>query len=105
MRVGETLTCSPVSGFWPPGQLRRGFLAYFECERADPYRTFLHYNSWYDMGYFSKFDEKAGLGHKSSGDQESFQSIFGCSPSNRMGSQIYLESRRLAEFQRSAMKI
>jgi hypothetical protein len=62
LRVGETYVCSSVIGFVSPGQLRRGFLAYLERERAHPYRPFLHYNSWYDIGYFSKFDEKAALG-------------------------------------------
>ena len=33
------------------GQLRRGFLRYLEGERAHPYRTFLHYNSWYDISW------------------------------------------------------
>jgi hypothetical protein len=44
-----------------PGQLRRDFLAYVEEERAHPYRTFLHYNSWYDMGFFTPYDEKMAL--------------------------------------------
>jgi hypothetical protein len=59
--VGETYSCSSVIGFVPQGQMRRGFLAYLERERAHPYRPFLHYNSWYDIGYFSKFDEPAAL--------------------------------------------
>jgi hypothetical protein len=62
LRAGESFACSSVIGFVPQGQLRRGFLAYLERERAHPYRPFLHYNSWYDIGYFSKFDEKAALG-------------------------------------------
>ncbi|MBV9881093.1 MAG: hypothetical protein JO180_11385 [Gemmatirosa sp.] len=32
-----------------------------ERERAHPYRTFLHYNSWYDIGYFSKYSEAEAL--------------------------------------------
>ena len=43
------------------GQLRRDFLEYVERERAHPYRTFLHYNSWYDIGYFSKYNESDAL--------------------------------------------
>ena len=35
--------------------MRRDFLAYLERERAHPYRTFLHYNSWYDLGYFTPY--------------------------------------------------
>ncbi len=53
---------SSVIGTTPPGQLRRGFLAYVERERAHPYRPFLHYNSWYDLGYFNSFDEAGALG-------------------------------------------
>ncbi|SPE59564.1 conserved exported hypothetical protein [Verrucomicrobia bacterium] len=58
---GESYACSSVIGFVTKGQLRRDFLAYLERERAHPYRPFLHYNSWYDIGYFSKYDEKAAL--------------------------------------------
>ena len=44
------------------GQLRAPpCYAYVERERAHPYRPFLHYNSWYDIGYFSKYDEAAAL--------------------------------------------
>jgi hypothetical protein len=58
---GQSITYSSVVGVVPRGQLRRGFLAYLERERAHPYRTFLHYNSWYDMGYFTPYDEKLAL--------------------------------------------
>ena len=58
---GESFSCSLVAGFTRPGQLRRDFLAYLERERAHPYRPFLHYNSWYDIGYFSKYDQAAAL--------------------------------------------
>jgi hypothetical protein len=51
LRVGEEQTYSSVVGVAPPGQLRRAFLYYVERERAQPYRPFLHYNSWYDLGY------------------------------------------------------
>ena len=52
---------SSVIGVTPQTQLRRGFLNYVERERAHPYRTFLHYNSWYDLGYFGRFGEAAAL--------------------------------------------
>jgi hypothetical protein len=58
---GQSITYSAVIGVTPKGQLRRGFLTYVERERAHPYRTFLHYNSWYDMGYFTPYDEKLAL--------------------------------------------
>lgn len=62
LRPGTPVTCSSVIGAVDAGQLRRGFLAYLERERAHPYRPFLHYNSWYDIGYFGQYDEAAALG-------------------------------------------
>jgi len=61
LRAGQSLECSSVIGKAPEGQLRRGFLEYVEDQRAHPFRTFLHYNSWYDLGYFSKYDEAGVL--------------------------------------------
>jgi hypothetical protein len=51
LKVGDEQTYSSVIGVAPVGQLRRAFLYYVERERAQPYRPFLHYNSWYDLGY------------------------------------------------------
>ena len=51
LQPGDEQTYSSVMGVVPQGQLRRGFLYYVERERAQPYRPFLHYNSWYDIGY------------------------------------------------------
>ena len=51
LEPGKPLIESSVVGVVPQGQLRRGFLYYVERERAHPYRPFLHYNSWYDIGY------------------------------------------------------
>jgi len=51
LKAGEEQTYSSVAGVAPHGQLRRAFLYYIERERAQPYRPFLHYNSWYDLGY------------------------------------------------------
>jgi len=53
---------SSVIGVAVSGQLRRDFLRYIERERAHPYRTFLHYNSWYDLGYFTPYGEADALG-------------------------------------------
>jgi hypothetical protein len=61
LRPNTTLELSSVIGTTRPYQLRRDFLAYVERERAHPYRPFLHYNSWYDLGYFSKFNESEAL--------------------------------------------
>jgi hypothetical protein len=59
--AGHEVTYSSVIGVTPQGQLRRGFLNYLERERAHPYRTFLHYNTWYDLGYFNKYDQAGVL--------------------------------------------
>ena len=61
LEAGNSITYSSVIGVAAPGQMRREFLAYIEQERAHPYRTFLHYNSWYDIGYGNRFDEAAAL--------------------------------------------
>jgi len=61
IRAGHEVKFSSVIGVTPPNQLRRGFLNYVERERAHPYRTFLHYNSWYDLGYFNKFDQAGAV--------------------------------------------
>jgi hypothetical protein len=49
---------SSVIGASPRQQMRRAFTYYLERERAYPYRPFLHYNSWYDIGCFNKYSEK-----------------------------------------------
>jgi len=61
LRAGQSITYSSVTGVARAGQMRRDFLAYVERERAHPYRTFLHYNSWYDLGYFTPYDEAGAL--------------------------------------------
>jgi hypothetical protein len=61
LKAGQALHYSSVVGVTQTGQLRRGFATYLERERAHPYRAFLHYNSWYDLGYFSKYDEPGAL--------------------------------------------
>ena len=59
LRKGQTVDYSLVIGASPLGQMRRGFLNYVERERAHPYRTFLHYNSWYDIGFGKPYDAAA----------------------------------------------
>ncbi len=61
LKAGQSVTYSSVAGVTTGGQLRRGFLHYVERERAHPYRTFLNYNSWYDLGYFNRYDEVGAL--------------------------------------------
>jgi hypothetical protein len=61
LKQGQTVDYSLVIGVSPPGQMRRGFLNYLERERTHPYRTFLHYNSWYDIGYGKPYDAAAVL--------------------------------------------
>jgi hypothetical protein len=59
--TGIPITYTAVIGVAAPGQLRRSFAGYLEAERAHPFRTFLHYNSWYDIGYFSRYTEADAL--------------------------------------------
>jgi hypothetical protein len=61
LRAGQTVRYSSVVGVAEPGQMRRDFLAYVERERAHPYRTFLHYNSWYDIGYENPYTQEQAL--------------------------------------------
>ena len=61
LRAGQSIMYSSVIGVARDGQMRRDFLAYLERERAHPYRTFLHYNSWYDLGYFTPYDQAGAL--------------------------------------------
>jgi len=56
LHAGQNAFYSSVIGIAPRHQLRRGFLRYIELERAHPYRTFLHYNSWYDLAYGRPYD-------------------------------------------------
>lgn len=62
LKDGETLVQSFVLGVAAPGQMRRGFLAYVERARTHPYRSFLHYNSWFDIAWDKqKYDEPQSL--------------------------------------------
>lgn len=61
IRAGQTVSYSAVIGTAPKGQLRRAFLRYIERERAHPYRPFLHYNCWYDLGWDKKYTEAESL--------------------------------------------
>jgi len=61
LKAGQSITYSSVVGVARDGQMRRDFLAYLERQRAHPYRTFLHYNSWYDLGYFTPYDQASAL--------------------------------------------
>jgi hypothetical protein len=61
LQAGQSVTYSSVFGVAHPTQLRRDFLKYVELERAHPYRTFLHYNSWYDLGFFDRYNEQGAV--------------------------------------------
>ena len=61
LRAEQSITYSLVIGVARTGQMRRDFLAYLERERAHPYRTFLHYNTWYDLGRLNPYDEAGAL--------------------------------------------
>ena len=47
---GRSWTVSTVVGLLDPEQPRRSFLRYSERERTIPYRVFVHYNDWYEVG-------------------------------------------------------
>ncbi len=59
--AGQTAVYSSVVGVAQTGQMRRAFLTYLERERAHPYRTFLHYNSWFDIGYEKPYTQQQAL--------------------------------------------
>ncbi len=61
IRPGQSVSYSSVAGVAPPGQMRRAFLRYIERERAHPYRPFLQYNSWYDLGDNNRYDETGAV--------------------------------------------
>jgi hypothetical protein len=61
LRAGVPVDYAAVLGVAPAGQLRRGFAACLENERATPFRTFLHYNSWFDIGYFTPYTEREAV--------------------------------------------
>ncbi|AEU35290.1 hypothetical protein [Granulicella mallensis] len=61
LRAGQAITYSAVVGTSQPGQMRRAFLAYLENERPRAYEPFLHYNSWFDLGYENRFDEAGAM--------------------------------------------
>jgi hypothetical protein len=61
LKAGQSVSYSAVIGFAREGQMRRDFLAYVERERAHPYRTFLHYNSWFDLGFGNDYDAQGAL--------------------------------------------
>jgi len=74
LRPEQSVTYSSVFGVTHTGQLRRDFLNYLELERAHPYRTFLHYNSWYDLGFFDRYSEKDAVAEvESFGEQLTVQ--------------------------------
>lgn len=67
---GQSITYTSVVGTTSPGQIRRDFLAYIEQERAHPYRTFLHYNTWYDLGFGERFNAAGVLNRINSFGEE-----------------------------------
>jgi hypothetical protein len=68
--AGQSITYSSVVGVTRTGQMRRDFLNYIERERAHPYRTFLHYNSWYDIGYFTPYNQTDAMNRINTFGQE-----------------------------------
>jgi hypothetical protein len=70
LRANQSVTYSSVIGTASPGQMRRDFLAYLEAERPRPYQPFLHYNSWFDLGFGNRYDEAGAIDRiKTFGDE------------------------------------
>ncbi|ALP66832.1 alpha-galactosidase [Paraburkholderia caribensis] len=61
LEKGKTLAYSAVAGVFREGQLRRDFAVYVERERARPYCPFLHYNSWYDIGFLTTYTQAQAI--------------------------------------------
>ncbi|CAD6520353.1 hypothetical protein LMG27952_01292 [Paraburkholderia hiiakae] len=61
LEKNRSLTYSAVAGVAREGQLRRDFAACLEQERGRPYRPFLHYNSWWDIGYLTPYTQDQAL--------------------------------------------
>ncbi|MFM0076405.1 enterotoxin [Paraburkholderia sediminicola] len=61
LEKNKTLVYSAVAGVVRDGQMRRDFATYLERERAHPYRSFLHYNSWGDIGYLTPYTQEQAL--------------------------------------------
>jgi hypothetical protein len=61
VKANQNVSYSSVIGISPAGQMRRAFLNYVERERTHPYRAFLHYNSWFDIGFGNRYDQAAAL--------------------------------------------
>jgi hypothetical protein len=61
LEKGKSFDYSAVAGVFRDGQLRRDFASYLERERAHPYRSFLHYNSWYDIGFLTAYTQDQAL--------------------------------------------
>lgn len=67
LRKGTSVTYSAMVGVTRPTQLRRDFATYVERERAHPYRPFLHYNTYYDLGAYTQaqaLERIAAYGHE-----------------------------------------
>jgi len=56
-----TATYSSVIGVCRRGQIRRDFNSYVEMERARPFKLMVNYNTWWNIGYFTKFNEADAL--------------------------------------------
>jgi hypothetical protein len=61
LRKGQSITIRRWSASCVMVSCGAIFRRYVERERAHPYRPFLHYNSWYDIGYFTPYTEAQAL--------------------------------------------
>lgn len=69
---GESVVVDGVVGTYQRGQLRRAFQTYLEAFRAQPRRSYLHPNCWFDLGFPSRppFTEAEVLGRMAAFHEE-----------------------------------
>jgi hypothetical protein len=58
---GKPISYRTYVGTFSDGQLRRNFNEFLNAARDRPYSPYLHYNSWYDIGYFNPYTEAEAL--------------------------------------------
>ncbi|WP_445497827.1 enterotoxin [Photorhabdus sp. SF281] len=61
LEPGKTLNYKTYVGVYQEGQLRRNVNEFLNNARPRKYSPYLHYNSWYDIGFFNPYTEQEAL--------------------------------------------
>ncbi|WP_315903394.1 enterotoxin [Photorhabdus kleinii] len=61
LEPGKTLSYKTYIGVYQQGQLRRNVNEFLNNARPRKYSPYLHYNSWYDIGFFTPYTEQESL--------------------------------------------